>query len=67
MRPRRGRGGEGCGDTQQGRGGSRALDQDAIGRLDQMPHLGGAVVSGDLLTLVSEKVLAIFQAHSCSP
>src|ERR1700730_18571482 len=24
-------------------------------------HLGGAVVSGDLLTLVAEKVLAIFQ------
>ena len=51
-------GGEGCGDTQQGRRGSRALYQDVIGRLDQMPHLGGAVVSCDLLTLVAEKVLA---------
>ena len=37
---------------------ARALSQDVIGRLDQMPHLGGAVVSCDLLTLVAEKVLA---------
>src|ERR1700720_4801085 len=59
-----GTGGEGGGDPQQGRGGGPARAQDAVGRLDQIPHLGGAVVSCDLLTLVAEKVLAIFQTDS---
>ena len=34
-----------------------------FGRLDQLSHLGGAVMSRNFLPLVPEKVLAVFQTH----
>jgi hypothetical protein len=60
-------GGEACRDPQQsGRGGSAGA-QDAVGRLDQLSDLGGAVVSRDFLPLVPEEVLAVFQTDSRGP